>query len=188
RTLARSAAPGISQAYVSAWPARAPANVKPTTVIGRVDGGARISSIVRAPPTSEGTEGPLMQADEVRKAGVVGYGLMGSGIAEVLAGAGIEVAVLEPTEALLAAGRERIEASTARAVARGKMDEADRAALLDRVHGTTEAIGFADVDLVIEAATEDEPAKVAIFRSLDEVTKPEVVLASNTSSIPIATL
>ena len=129
-----------------------------------------------------------MQADEVRKAGVVGYGLMGSGIAEVLAGAGIEVAVLEPTEALLAAGRERIEASTARAVARGKMDEADRAALLDRVHGTTEAIGFADVDLVIEAATEDEPAKVAIFRSLDEVTKPEVVLGSNTSSIPIATL
>ena len=129
-----------------------------------------------------------MQAEEVRKAGVVGYGLMGSGIAEVLAGAGIEVAVLEPTEALLAAGRERIEASTARAVARGKMDEADRAALLDRVHGTTEAIGFADVDLVIEAATEDEPAKVAIFRSLDEVTKPEVVLGSNTSSIPIATL
>ena len=129
-----------------------------------------------------------MQAEEVRKAGVVGYGLMGSGIAEVLAGAGIEVAVLEPTEALLAAGRERIEASTARAVARGKIEEADRAALLDRVHGTTEAVGFADVDLVIEAATEDEPAKVAIFRSLDEVTKPEVVLASNTSSIPIATL
>ncbi len=129
-----------------------------------------------------------MQAEEVRKAGVVGYGLMGSGIAEVLAGAGIEVAVLEPTEALLATGRERIEASTARAVARGKMDEADCAALLERVHGTTEAGGFADVDLVVEAATEDEPAKVAIFRSLDEVTKPEVVLASNTSSIPIATL
>jgi 3-hydroxybutyryl-CoA dehydrogenase len=129
-----------------------------------------------------------MQAEEIRKAGVVGCGLMGSGIAEVLAVVGIEVAVLEPTDALLAAGRERIEASTARAVARGKMDEADRSALLDRIHGTTEAGGFADVDLVIEAATEDEPAKVAIFRSLDEVTKPEVVLASNTSSIPIATL
>jgi 3-hydroxybutyryl-CoA dehydrogenase len=129
-----------------------------------------------------------MRAEEVRKAGVVGYGLMGSGIAEVLAAAGIDVTVLEPTDALLAAGRERIEASTGRAVARGKMEAGDRAGLLDRVHGTTDATGFADVDLVIEAATEDEAAKVAIFRSLDEVTKPEVVLASNTSSIPIATL
>ena len=129
-----------------------------------------------------------MRAEEVRKAGVVGYGLMGSGIAEVLAAAGIDVIVLEPTDGLLAAGRERIEASTGRAVARGKMQESDRAELLQRVHGKTDAGGFADVDLVIEAATEDEPAKVAIFQSLDEVTKPEVVLASNTSSIPIATL
>jgi 3-hydroxybutyryl-CoA dehydrogenase len=70
-----------------------------------------------------------MQAEEVRNAGVVGYGLMGSGIAEVLAAAGIDVVVLEPTEALLAAGRERLEASTARAVARGKMEGADRAAV-----------------------------------------------------------
>jgi 3-hydroxybutyryl-CoA dehydrogenase len=129
-----------------------------------------------------------MRAEEVRMAGVVGYGLMGSGIAEVLAAAGIDVTVLEPTDALLAAGRERVQASTGRAVARGKMEAGDRAELLDRVHGTTDATGFADVDLVIEAATEDEAAKVAIFRSLDEVTKPEVVLASNTSSIPIATL
>jgi 3-hydroxybutyryl-CoA dehydrogenase len=129
-----------------------------------------------------------MRAEEVRKAGVVGLGLMGSGIAEVLANAGIDVVALEPTEALLAAGRERIEASTARAVARAKMAEDDRAGILGRVRGVTDASGFADADLVIEAATEDEPAKIAIFRSLDEATKPDVVLASNTSSIPIATL
>jgi 3-hydroxybutyryl-CoA dehydrogenase len=129
-----------------------------------------------------------MRAEEVRKAGVVGLGLMGSGIAEVLANAGIDVVALEPTEALLAAGRERIEASTARAVARAKMAEDDRAGILGRIRGVTDASGFADADLVIEAATEDEPAKIAIFRSLDEATKPDVVLASNTSSIPIATL
>ena len=129
-----------------------------------------------------------MRAEEVGKAGVVGLGLMGSGIAEVLANAGIDVVALEPTEALLAAGRERIEASTARAVARAKMAEDDRAGILGRIRGVTDASGFADADLVIEAATEDEPAKIAIFRSLDEATKPDVVLASNTSSIPIATL
>jgi 3-hydroxybutyryl-CoA dehydrogenase len=129
-----------------------------------------------------------MRAEEVRKAGVVGLGLMGSGIAEIVAAAGIDVTALEPTEALLAAGRERIESSTERAVARGKMAQDDRGRLLERIHATTDASGFADVDLVIEAATEDEAAKVAIFRSLDEATKPEVVLASNTSSIPIATL
>jgi 3-hydroxybutyryl-CoA dehydrogenase len=129
-----------------------------------------------------------VQADEVRKAGIVGFGLMGSGIAEVLAGVGIEVWVLEPTDGLLAGGRQRVEASTAKAVARGKLGEDARTAILERIQGTTDAGGFADVDLVIEAATEDETAKVAIFRSLDEVTKPEVVLASNTSSIPIATL
>jgi 3-hydroxybutyryl-CoA dehydrogenase len=129
-----------------------------------------------------------MRAEEVRKAGVVGLGLMGSGIAEVLANAGIDVVALEPTEALLAAGRERIESSTKRAVARGKMAESDRAGILERIRGTIDPSGFADVDLAIEAATEDEPAKIAILRSLDEATKPDVVLASNTSSIPIATL
>jgi 3-hydroxybutyryl-CoA dehydrogenase len=129
-----------------------------------------------------------VEPNEVRRAGVVGCGLMGSGIVEVLARAGIDVVYLEPTEELLERGRARIEASTARAVERGKLDPGDRDAILARTRGVLDMDAFADVDLVIEAATEDEPAKVGIFAALDRVVPPEVVLGSNTSSIPIATL
>jgi 3-hydroxybutyryl-CoA dehydrogenase len=113
---------------------------------------------------------------------------MGSGIAEVVARAGIDVSVLEPTQELLEAGRGRIEASTGRAVDRGKLSEADRDAIVGRIAGVTDVQRLGDVDLVIEAATEDVTGKVAIFRELDDATRPEVVLATNTSSIPIATL
>ncbi|MGE5225897.1 MAG: 3-hydroxybutyryl-CoA dehydrogenase [Planctomycetaceae bacterium] len=129
-----------------------------------------------------------MQAQDVRRIGVVGCGLMGSGIAEVAARVGIDVVVLEPSDELLAAGRGRIETSTARAVERGRLSEADRDAVLGRIEGVTDVGAFADVDVAIEAATEEEQGKLAIFRSLDEVTRPEVILASNTSSIPIASL
>jgi len=129
-----------------------------------------------------------MEPQDVRHVGVVGCGLMGSGIAEVAARVGIDVTVMEPTEDLLAAGRGRIEASTAKAVDRGKLSAADRDAILSRVRGTTDAAAFAGADLVIEAATEDEQGKLAIFRAVDEVTRPDVILCSNTSSIPIASL
>lgn len=129
-----------------------------------------------------------MEPQDVRHVGVVGCGLMGAGIAEVVARVGIDVTVLEPTDELLDAGRARIEASTARAVERGRLSDADRRALLDRIGGRTDTAAFADVDLVIEAATEDEPRKLEVFRALDATTRPEVVLGSNTSSIPIATL
>jgi len=129
-----------------------------------------------------------MEPQDVRHVGVVGCGLMGSGIAEVAARVGIDVTVMEPTEDLLAAGRGRIEASTAKAVDRGKLSAADRDAILARVRGTTDAAAFAGADLVIEAATEDEQGKLAIFRAVDEVTRPDVILCSNTSSIPIASL
>src|SRR2546427_6101823 len=98
-----------------------------------------------------------MQAEEVRKAGVVGYGLMGSGIAEVLAGAGIEVAVLEPTEALLAAGRGRIEASTARAGARGKNEGNDPAAPPNSGPRATPGGRVAGVRPVLAGATQGRP-------------------------------
>jgi 3-hydroxybutyryl-CoA dehydrogenase len=129
-----------------------------------------------------------VRAQDVRRVGVVGCGLMGSGIAEVAARVGIDVVVLEPTDELLAAGRARIETSTGRAVERGRLSEADRDALLGRVEGVTDVGAFVDVDVAIEAATEEEQGKLAIFRSLDEVTRPGVILASNTSSIPIASL
>jgi 3-hydroxybutyryl-CoA dehydrogenase len=129
-----------------------------------------------------------VDAQDVRHVGVVGCGLMGSGIAEVVARVGIDVTVLEPTDELLASGRRRIEDSTGRAAERGKLSADDRDAILGRIRGTTDASALADVDVAIEAATEDEDGKLEIFRTLDAVTRPDVVLASNTSSIPIATL
>jgi 3-hydroxybutyryl-CoA dehydrogenase len=129
-----------------------------------------------------------MEPQDVQHVGVIGCGLMGAGIAEVVARVGIDVTVLEQTEELMAAGRERIEASTARAVERGRLSDADRTALLGRISGTIDAAGLGDVDLIVEAATEDEDGKLAILRAVEAVTRPEVVLASNTSSIPIATL
>ena len=129
-----------------------------------------------------------MRAEDVRTVGIIGCGLMGSGIAETVARAGQTVVFLEASEELVERGRNRIENSTLRAVERGRLETAERDTLLGRISGTTDVHELADVDLVIEAATEDHDTKVGMFRRLDEVTKPEVILASNTSSIPIADL
>jgi 3-hydroxybutyryl-CoA dehydrogenase len=129
-----------------------------------------------------------MRAEDVRTVGVVGCGLMGSGIAEVAARAGQDVVVLETNEELLRRGRARIESSTGKAVERGGLAADERDAVLGRIRGTTDVEDLAVADLVIEAATEDHATKVGMFRRLDEVTKPEVILASNTSSIPIVDL
>lgn len=129
-----------------------------------------------------------MKPEDVQKVGVVGCGIMGSGIVEVVARTGVEVVYVEADDELVARGRAAIERSTAKAVERNKISEDDREALLRRVSGMTDIAGLADSDLVIEAATEDLHAKVAVFRKLDEITRSDVILASNTSSIPIAEL
>jgi 3-hydroxybutyryl-CoA dehydrogenase len=129
-----------------------------------------------------------MDATDVQRVGVVGCGLMGSGIVEVAARAGCTVTFVEGSDELVAAGFERIHASLDRAVERGKLEAADRESILERIDGATSLGALGDADLVIEAATEDLEAKLAIFRELDGLTKPEVVLASNTSSIPIVEL
>jgi 3-hydroxybutyryl-CoA dehydrogenase len=129
-----------------------------------------------------------MRAEDVRTVGIVGCGLMGSGIAEVVARAAQRVVVLEASDELVERGRRRIETSTLRAVERDRMGTDERNGILERISGTTDVQDLADVDLVIEAATEDHDTKVGLFRRLDEVTKPEVILASNTSSIPIGEL
>jgi 3-hydroxybutyryl-CoA dehydrogenase len=129
-----------------------------------------------------------MRAEDVRTVGVVGCGLMGSGISEVVARAGQTAVVLETSDELVERGRQRIETSTLRAVERRRLDAEERTAVLGRISLTTDVQDLAGVDLVIEAATEDHDTKVGMFRRLDEVTKPEVILASNTSSIPIADL
>jgi 3-hydroxybutyryl-CoA dehydrogenase len=117
--------------------------------------------------------------------GVVGCGLMGSGIAEVCARAGYTTIVREINDDLLARGRERIEHSMATAVERGKLPSSERDAALQRIRGTIRLEDFSACDLVIEAATENPEIKRSTFKELDEVCPSHTVLASNTSSIPI---
>ena len=129
-----------------------------------------------------------MKAEDVRKVGVVGCGVMGAGIVEVCARTGLDVLYVEAGPDLVERGRNRIEASTRRAVERGKLDERQRTEELARIAGTTTIDDLADRDLVIEATTEHPDTKREVFRRLDEITAPDVVLASNTSSIPIVDL
>jgi 3-hydroxybutyryl-CoA dehydrogenase len=123
---------------------------------------------------------------EITRVGVAGCGLMGSGIAEVCARGGLDVVVREIDDAAAAAGRARIEGSLARAVRAGKLDPADRDAALARIRVTTDLADLADRELIIEAATENPVVKAALFAELDRVAAdPDVILATNTSSIPI---
>jgi 3-hydroxybutyryl-CoA dehydrogenase len=124
----------------------------------------------------------------MERVGVVGSGIMGAGIAEVAARSGCDVVVREVTAELAEAGRARIAASLDRAVTRGKLAAADRDATLGRIRTTTSLDDLADRDLVIEAIVEDEPTKTALYRELSGLVRPDCVLASNTSSIPISRL
>jgi 3-hydroxybutyryl-CoA dehydrogenase len=123
----------------------------------------------------------------MQKIGVVGCGLMGAGIAEVCARAGLDVVVVESSAAAVDAGRERLTRSLQRAEERGKIESS--ADVLARIRVVEGLDALADRELVVEAIVEDEQAKVALFKELDRiVTSPEAVLASNTSSIPIMKL
>ncbi|MFJ4679952.1 MULTISPECIES: 3-hydroxybutyryl-CoA dehydrogenase [unclassified Kitasatospora] len=126
---------------------------------------------------------------DIARVGVVGCGLMGSGIAEVFARSGLDVLVSEAGGEALELGRTRLTNSLETAVRRGKLSEEDRDAALARLSFTTELADFHDRDLVVEAVAEREDVKVAIFRTLDQVvTRRDAILASNTSSIPIVKL
>jgi 3-hydroxybutyryl-CoA dehydrogenase len=129
-----------------------------------------------------------MRPEAIRHVGVVGAGLMGSGIVEVCARAGLRVTFTEGSDELVVAGRGRVERSVAKAVERGKLDATAAGDLLGRIDAGTDLGTLDHVDLVIEAATEDRDAKAAIFAQLGRRTRPEIVLASNTSSIPIREL
>jgi len=126
---------------------------------------------------------------DISKIGVVGGGLMGSGIAEVCARSGLDVTVAEAGEDALRAARNRIGESLDRAVRAGKLPAADGSAAAARISYTIDLADFADRDLVVEAVAEDEQVKVDVFGRLDKViTRPDAILASNTSSIPIMKL
>src|SRR5579862_8209074 len=126
---------------------------------------------------------------DIERVGVVGCGLMGSGIAEVCARAGADVVVREPTEALLTAGRERVGQSLARAARAGKLTGDEEQAALANITYTKDWGAMADRQLVLEAVTEDADDKLAVYRELDRhVAADDAILASNTSSIPIMKL
>jgi 3-hydroxybutyryl-CoA dehydrogenase len=124
-------------------------------------------------------------AREFSRVGVVGLGTMGAGIVEVFARNGLAVTAIDRDEASVTRGRGHIETSTGRAVARGKLTEAGQAELLARVSFDTELKALADVDLVIEAVPEQLELKRAIFSALDEICRPDTILATNTSSLSV---
>ncbi|MET7873441.1 3-hydroxybutyryl-CoA dehydrogenase [Streptomyces cyaneofuscatus] len=125
----------------------------------------------------------------ISRVGVVGCGLMGSGIAEICARAGLEVTVVVSRPEAVAPGLGRIEASLARAVTKGKLSEAEREKALAAITMTCDLEALADREFVIESIREDEAAKVELFARLDRIVKdPQAVLASNTSSLPIMRL
>jgi 3-hydroxybutyryl-CoA dehydrogenase len=126
-----------------------------------------------------------MKPEDVKTVGVIGCGIMGSGIVEVCAKAGTEVTFVEVDDERVERGRARIEKSLARAVERGKLSEEDRAGAISAIHGTADFEDVADSDLIIEAATEHLDTKLEIFRVLDGITRDDIVLATNTSSLPI---
>lgn len=121
----------------------------------------------------------------IQKVGVVGCGLMGSGIAEVTARAGFDVRVREVDDATLARGRGRIEGSLARAVEKEKISTAERDAALGRISFTTDLAALGDRDLVVEAIVEDMDAKRDLFALLHPICPAATIFASNTSSLPI---
>lgn len=123
------------------------------------------------------------------RVGVVGAGLMGSGIAEVCARAGLDVKLHDASAAALDAGRQRIEGSLARGVRTGKLREEQRQQALNALAFSSDLGDFADRDLVVEAVVENETIKADVFALLDKVvTDEEAIFATNTSSIPIMKL
>jgi 3-hydroxybutyryl-CoA dehydrogenase len=132
--------------------------------------------------TTTGTNG-------IQRVGVVGCGLMGSGIAEVCARAGLDVVVREVNEAALDAGRRRIEGSLDRAIKAGKLTPDQRDDALSHMRFTTEFTELGDRQLVVEAVIENEAEKLEVFASLDKaIEDDDAVLATNTSSIPVMKL
>ncbi len=124
-------------------------------------------------------------ARELTEVGVVGLGTMGAGIAEVLARAGLAVTAVDVDEAAVARGQEHLGHSTGRAVQRGKLDTAERDAILGRIRFATSLEDLAQAELVIEAVPERLELKREIFSALDKICPPDTILATNTSSLSV---
>ena len=125
---------------------------------------------------------------EIRTVGVVGAGTMGNGIAHVFAKGGFAVRLCEVEQRFLDRGMETIKKNLGREVSKGKLAQEDADAALGRIEGTLARTALRDCDLIVEAATERLEVKRQIFEDLDQIAKPGVILASNTSSISITKL
>lgn len=125
---------------------------------------------------------------EIRTIAVVGAGTMGSGIAQVFAQAGFRVLLNDVVDLALDRARAAIERSLAKFVEKGKLSATERDEALGRITATTSILHLAEADYVVEAVVENADAKRSLFQTLDGVVRPEVILASNTSSIPITLL
>jgi len=122
---------------------------------------------------------------EINTVGVVGVGLMGSGIAEVCARRGLRTLVTDQSQAQLNAGRERVVDSLERGRVGGKLTDEDVERIMSQLQFTTSLDGFAECDICIEAIVEQLPAKTRLFATLDQIAPSHAILATNTSSLPI---
>jgi 3-hydroxybutyryl-CoA dehydrogenase len=129
-----------------------------------------------------------MENLEIRKVGIVGAGVMGSGIAQAFALAGIETVITDVAESALRRGMETISASMDRMIKKEKITPEQKTRALAAIAAERDVQVVAGCDLVIEAATEDERLKLDIFRQLDALARPDAILASNTSSLSITRL
>ena len=121
----------------------------------------------------------------IKTFGVIGAGQMGSGIAQVAAASGLNVIMNDIKPVFVERGLAAIDKILARSVEKGKLSAEEKAALLARIHTSVTLEDMAEADFIVEAATENEPLKFQIFKDLDRICKPSVILATNTSSIPI---
>ena len=124
----------------------------------------------------------------IQKVGIIGAGTMGNGIAQACAVVGIPVVMVDISEAAVAKGIATVSGSLDRLLKKEKITEADKAAALSKIQGSTRYEDLQDADLVIEAATENQDLKIKILKQLDCLLAPEVIIASNTSSISITQL
>jgi 3-hydroxybutyryl-CoA dehydrogenase len=125
---------------------------------------------------------------EIRKVGVIGAGTMGNGIAHVFAKSGYDVTLVEVEQRFLDRGLDTVGKNLEREVSKNKISAEEKAAALGRIHGSLSRKDLAACDFVIEAATEKFDIKADIFRDIDQICRPEIILASNTSSISITKL
>lgn len=125
---------------------------------------------------------------KIERVGVVGAGTMGSGIAQVIAQAGIPVTLVDRRDEDLQRGRRAIQKSLDRLVKKGALDASSANAVISAIACSTETQSLAEADLVVEAVFEDLSVKTELFRNLDTIVRPDAILASNTSSISISAL